>query len=94
MKLDRKVGIVTGAASGTGLAIAEAFAKEGANVTIADLNEEGGKKAVEGIERLDRDAIFVKTNISKCRVNPSTLRGRIKKLDIKRNKLVLVKYNF
>jgi NAD(P)-dependent dehydrogenase (short-subunit alcohol dehydrogenase family) len=51
MKLDRKVGIVTGAASGIGLAIAEAFAKEGANATIADLNEEGGKKAVEGIEK-------------------------------------------
>jgi 3-hydroxybutyrate dehydrogenase len=65
MKLDRKVGIVTGAASGIGLAIAEAFAKEGANVTIADLNEEGGKKAVEGIQKLGRDALFVKTNIAK-----------------------------
>ena len=65
MKLERKVGIVTGAASGIGLAIAEAFAKEGANVTIADLNEEGGKKAVEGIQKLGRDALFVKTNIAK-----------------------------
>src|SRR5581483_4329425 len=65
MRLDRKVGIVTGAASGIGLAIAEAFAKEGANVAIADLNEEGGKKAVEGIQKLGGDAIFVKTNISK-----------------------------
>jgi 3-hydroxybutyrate dehydrogenase len=65
MRLDRKVGIVTGAASGIGLAIAEAFAKEGANVTIADLNEKGGKKAVEGIERLGGDALFVRTNIAK-----------------------------
>jgi 3-hydroxybutyrate dehydrogenase len=65
MRLDRKVGIVTGAASGIGLAIAEAFAKEGANVTIADLNEEGGKKAAEGIKKLGRDAIFVKTNVTK-----------------------------
>lgn len=65
MRLDKKVGIVTGAASGIGLAIAEAFAKEGANVTIADLNEEGGKKVVEGIQKLGRDALFVKTNVTK-----------------------------
>ena len=65
MRLDKKVGIVTGAASGIGLAIAEAFANEGANVTIADLNEEGGKKAVEGIQKLGRDALFVKTNVTK-----------------------------
>jgi 3-hydroxybutyrate dehydrogenase len=65
MKLDGKVGIVTGAASGIGLAIAEAFAKEGANVTIADLNEEGGKRAVGGIKKLGRDALFVTTNIAK-----------------------------
>ncbi|MGH7799692.1 MAG: 3-hydroxybutyrate dehydrogenase [Thermodesulfobacteriota bacterium] len=65
MRLDKKVGIVTGAASGIGLAIAEAFAKEGANVTIADLNEEGGQKVVEGIQKLGRDALFVKTNVTK-----------------------------
>src|SRR5574341_1090020 len=65
MRLDKKVGIVTGAASGIGLAIAEAFAREGANVTIADLNEEGGKEAVEGIQNLGRDALFVKTNVTK-----------------------------
>lgn len=65
MKLDGKVGIVTGAASGIGFAIAEAFAKEGANVTIADLDEEGGKKAVVGIQKLGRDALFLKTNIAK-----------------------------
>lgn len=65
MKLNGKVGIVTGGASGIGLAIANAFAKEGANVAIADLDEEGGIKAVDGIQKLGRDAIFVKTNISK-----------------------------
>jgi NAD(P)-dependent dehydrogenase (short-subunit alcohol dehydrogenase family) len=65
MKLSDKVGIVTGAASGIGLAIAEAFAKEGANVAIADLDEEGGKKAVERIKELSRDALFVKTNVTK-----------------------------
>ncbi len=65
MKLNGRVGIVTGGASGIGLAIAEAFAKEGANVAIADLDEEGGKKAADGIQKLGREAIFVKANISK-----------------------------
>ncbi len=65
MRLDRKVGIVTGGASGIGLSIAEAFAKEEANITIADLDEEGGKRTVEGIQKLGREAIFVKTNVTK-----------------------------
>jgi 3-hydroxybutyrate dehydrogenase len=65
MKLDGKVGVVTGGASGIGLAITEAFIKEGAKVTIADLDEEGGGKTVEGIRKLGRDALFVKTNVTK-----------------------------
>ena len=65
MKLSGKVGIVTGAASGIGLAIAEGFAREGANITVADLDDEGGNKAVEKIKELGRDALFVKTNVTK-----------------------------
>jgi 3-hydroxybutyrate dehydrogenase len=65
VKLNGKVGIVTGGASGVGLAISEAFAKEGANVTVGDLDEDGGRKAVDGIEKLGRDALFVKTDVTK-----------------------------
>jgi len=41
MRLKDKVAIVTGAASGFGAAIARSYAREGAKVVIADLNEAG-----------------------------------------------------
>ena len=41
MKLENKVAIVTGAASGIGKDIATLFAREGARVVIADLNQKG-----------------------------------------------------
>ncbi|VAW12660.1 4-(hydroxymethyl)benzenesulfonate dehydrogenase [hydrothermal vent metagenome] len=44
MSLSGKTAIVTGAASGFGLAIAEHFVRAGANVTVADLNKEGAVK--------------------------------------------------
>ena len=40
--LDGKVALVTGAASGIGRAIALTFAREGAKLVVADMNEEGG----------------------------------------------------
>ena len=44
MPLSGKTAIVTGAASGFGLAIAEHFIDAGANVMVADLNEEGAAR--------------------------------------------------
>jgi NAD(P)-dependent dehydrogenase (short-subunit alcohol dehydrogenase family) len=41
MRLENKVAIVTGAASGIGKDIAALFAREGARVVIADLNQKG-----------------------------------------------------
>jgi 3-oxoacyl-[acyl-carrier protein] reductase len=45
--LDNRVAIVTGAASGIGLATAERLAREGATVIAADLNQETQARAVE-----------------------------------------------
>jgi 3-hydroxybutyrate dehydrogenase len=47
--MTKRVGIVTGAASGIGKAIAEALAKEGHAVVLADLHEEQGQEAAAAI---------------------------------------------
>lgn len=49
MRFTDKVAIVTGAASGIGLATAKRLAAEGARVVIADLQEDKAKAAAEGI---------------------------------------------
>lgn len=58
--LEKKVCIVTGAASGIGLAIAEAFAKDGARVVMADVNAEKG-----AAEAARLGAVFFKADLSK-----------------------------
>jgi NAD(P)-dependent dehydrogenase (short-subunit alcohol dehydrogenase family) len=49
MRLKDKVAIVTGAAGGIGLAVARRFAKEGARVAVADLDEAKARRAAEGL---------------------------------------------
>lgn len=49
MRLEDKVAIVTGAASGIGKATAELFAREGGTVAIADLNGEGAEAVAKAL---------------------------------------------
>lgn len=65
MRLQGKVAIVTGAASGMGKAIALRFAEEGAKVIAADLNLEGVEATVKEIEQKDGDAKAIAVNVSK-----------------------------
>jgi len=64
-KLDGKVAIVTGAASGIGRATAELFAAEGAKVVAADWTEAQGKEVVEAIKSNGRDAVFASVDVSR-----------------------------
>ncbi len=58
MRLDGKVAIITGAASGMGAATAELFAREGARVVVADLLETEGAEIVSKIASADGVARF------------------------------------
>ena len=62
-RLDGKTAIITGAANGIGLAYAERFAREGARVVIADLNEAAGKAAADRVSELG-EVRFVPTDVS------------------------------
>jgi NAD(P)-dependent dehydrogenase (short-subunit alcohol dehydrogenase family) len=61
-----KTVIVTGAALGMGKAAAVAFANEGANVTLADINRQAAEKAVAEIKRGRKGkGLFIEADVSK-----------------------------
>ena len=64
MKLDGKVAIVTGAASGIGKRIAEVYAQNGAAVAIADLNLDGANATAKELEGKGAKALGVKMDVT------------------------------
>lgn len=62
--LTDKTAIVTGGAMGIGLGIARRLAEAGANIVIADRNEEVGNKTVGELTGSGRKAVFVKTDVA------------------------------
>ena len=58
-RLEGRVAVITGAASGLGLATAKRFASEGAHVVVVDMNEEAGATAAAEV-----GGIFVKADVT------------------------------
>lgn len=63
-KLEGKVAVITGAASGMGQATALRFAKEGAAVVVADLNSQAGEATVSEIAAGGGRAVFQHTDVA------------------------------
>ena len=64
MRLEGKVALITGAASGMGASMARIFAGEGARVVVADMLEEEGKRVVADIIKANGAAIFRRLDVS------------------------------
>ena len=62
--LDGHTAIVTGGASGIGLATSHMLVEVGARVVVADLNKEAGVKVVDDLLAKGGDAMFVRTDIA------------------------------
>src|SRR5262249_59252372 len=58
MRLEDKVALITGAASGMGASMARIFAREGAKVVVADVLDEEGKKIAAEITQANGAAMF------------------------------------
>lgn len=65
-KLDGKVALVTGAASGMGKSIAELYAGEGAKIVLTDFNFEGLEAVTKEIVANGGDAIAVRANMAEA----------------------------
>lgn len=63
-RLENKVAVITGAASGIGRASALRFAKEGAAVVVCDLNVTGGEETAHQCVAADGRAAFIRTDVS------------------------------
>ncbi|MHA1277274.1 MAG: SDR family NAD(P)-dependent oxidoreductase [Candidatus Helarchaeota archaeon] len=65
LNLDGKTAIVTGGASGIGRQTCLDFAAEGANVVIADINEDGAQMVAQEIQNKGGKALAIKCDVTK-----------------------------
>mgnify|MGYP000146064395 FL=1 len=64
-RLQGKTAIITGAASGFGRSTAMSFAREGAQVVVADLQAEAGQALVSTLQQQGHSALFVQCDVSR-----------------------------
>lgn len=64
MNLNGKVAVITGAASGIGLATAKSFVEKGVKVVLSDYNEKDGQAETDKLKNNGAEVIFVKADVS------------------------------
>ena len=72
-RLDGKVAVITGAASGMGRVTAIRFAQEGAAVVVTDLNEQGGADTVAECGKSGGRAVFQRVDV----MNEADIKGAV-----------------
>lgn len=96
MRLIGKVALITGGARGIGQAIAMTFAKEGADIVVADVNLEIAQKTASEIEVLGRKAMALEmdvTSYEKVEEGINKILDKMGKVDILVNNAGITKDN-
>jgi NAD(P)-dependent dehydrogenase (short-subunit alcohol dehydrogenase family) len=65
-RLDGKVALITGAASGMGKIAGSVFAREGARIVLADVADEVGQAAADEVTASGGEAVYVHADVSKA----------------------------
>jgi 3-oxoacyl-[acyl-carrier protein] reductase len=96
MRLKDKVALITGGARGIGQAIAMTFAREGADIVVADVNLEIAQKTALEIEGLGRKALALEmdvTSYEKVEEGINKILDKMGKVDILVNNAGITKDN-
>lgn len=96
MRLKDKVALITGGARGIGRAIGIIFAKEGADIVVADVNQETAQQTASEIEALGRKALAIEmdvTNFEKVEEGINKILDKMGKVDILVNNAGITKDN-
>jgi NAD(P)-dependent dehydrogenase (short-subunit alcohol dehydrogenase family) len=84
-RLEGKVCVITGAGSGIGQATAQLFAREGARVVVADVDDRGARATVASIRKAGGDAVAERVDVtdeSATKALAGKVAKRFKRVDV------------